>query len=284
MPISRLLPRSAPFVCGLLLVSAAAGADTLKDHFNQTVPLKPGSEVRLTNVNGGVTIDAWDRNEVQIEAEKTVRAGSAEAARKLMAQVRIDVAPGPAGLRIDTRIPKREEGGWLADLFNGGGVSIGVSYKLHVPRRVALDVLASNGAIQAAGTLGNAHLKTNNGGVTVREISGNLDLESNNGAIGVTRSAGSLKAVTTNGGIDAELLHLTPGELHLETSNGSVAVRLPRDSRLSVDAGTSNGGIHSDFPVAGGQPGKTSLKGDINGGGAKLYIRTSNGGIHIRQG
>lgn len=283
MPISRLLSRSAPIVCGLLL-AAAAGADTLKDHFNQTVPLKPGSEVRLTNVNGGVTVDAWDRNEVRIEAEKTVRAGSAAAARKLMAQIRIDVVPGPAGLRIDTRVPRREEGGWLADLFNGGGVSAGVSYKLHVPRRVALDVLDSNGAIQAAGTLGNAHLRTENGGITVREVSGNLDLESRNGAIGVARSAGSLKAVTTNGGIDAELLHLTAGDLHLQTSNGGVAIRLPKDSRLSVDAATSNGGVRSDLPVTGGQAGKTSLTGDINGGGAKLYIRTSNGGVRIRQG
>ena len=248
------------------------------------MPLKPGSEVRLTNVNGGVTVDAWDRNEVQIEAEKMVRAGSDAAARKLMGQIHIDVAPGPAGLRIDTRIPKREEGGLLADLFNGGGVSVGVTYKLHVPRHVALDVLTSNGAIQAGGTLGNAHLKTNNGGITVREVSGNLDLESSNGAIGVARSAGSLKAVTTNGAIDAELLHLAAGDLHLETTNGGVSVRLPKDARLSVDAETSNGGIHSDFPVPGGQPGKHSLKGEINGGGAKLFIRTSNGGVHIRQG
>ena len=283
MPISRLLPRSAPFVCGLLLV-AAAGADTLKDHFNQTVPLKPGSEVRLTNINGGVTVDAWDRNEVQIEAEKTVRAGSAASARKLMGEVHIDVAPGPAGLRIDTRIPKREQGGWLADLFNGGGVDVSVSYKLHVPRHVSLNLLASNGALQATGTLGNAHLKTENGGVTVHEVSGNLDLESNNGAIGVARSAGTLKAVTTNGGIDVELLHLTAGDVHLETTNGAVSVRLPKDSRLSVDAATSNGSVHSDLPVTGGHSARTSLTGNINGGGAKLYIRTSNGGVRIRQG
>jgi hypothetical protein len=283
MPIHRSIPGSAPLVCGLLLVSAAAGAATLKDHFNQTVPLKPGAEVRLTNVNGSVTVDAWDRNEVQIEAEKEVKAGSDEAARKLMGQIHIDVAPGPAGLRIDTRIPKREEGGFLADLFNGGGVSVGVTYRLHVPRRVALDVMDANGGIQAAGTLGNARLHTSNGGIAVREVSGTLDLESQNGAIGVVRSAGSLKAVTTNGGIDAELLHLTPGDLHLETSNGGVAVRLPGDARVSVDAETSNGGIHSDFTVSGGQPGKHSLRGDINGGGTKLFIRTSNGGVKIRK-
>jgi hypothetical protein len=283
MPIRTLTHPSLSLLCGLFLAGAAADAATLKDHFNQTVPLKSGAEVRLANVNGAVTVDAWDRNEVQIEAEKVVRAESDGAARKLMSQIHIDVAPGPSGLRIDTRIPKREEGGFLASLFNGGGTSVGVTYKLHVPRHVSLDVLDSNGAIQAGGTLGNAHLKTTNGGITLREVSGSLDLQSSNGAIGVTRSAGSLKASTTNGSIDAELLHLAAGDLSLETSNGGVAVRLPKDARFSVDAETSNGGIHSDFTVQGIKPGKHSLKGDVNGGGARLFIRTSNGGVNIRQ-
>jgi DUF4097 and DUF4098 domain-containing protein YvlB len=250
---------------GLLLVGAAAHAVTLKDRFDQTVPLRPGSEVRLTNINGGVTFEAWDRSEVRIEAEKRVKAGSDEAARKLMSQIRIEVANTPAGLRIDTRLPKREEGGILAQLFNGSGdVNMDVSYKIHVPRHVALDIESSNGGITVTGTEGNANLKTTNGGITV------------------VRLAGSLKAETTNGGIDAELTELASGDLSLESTNGGIAVRLPRDARFSVDAATSNGGVRSDFPVEGGQTGRRSLKGEVNGGGSRLFIRTSNGSVHIR--
>jgi DUF4097 and DUF4098 domain-containing protein YvlB len=268
---------------GLLLVGAAAHAVTVKDRFDQTVPLRPGSEVRLTNVNGGVTFEAWDRPEVRIEAEKRVKAGSDEAARKMMSQIRIEVANTPSGLRIDTRLPKREDGGILAQLFNGSGdVNMDVSYKIHVPRHIALDVESSNGGIAVTGTQGNAHLKTSNGGLTAREVSGDLSLETTNGGITVARSAGSLKAETTNGGIDAELTELTSGDLSLESTNGGVAVRLPKDARFSVDAATSNGGVRSDFPVEGGKPGKRSLKGEINGGGSRLFIRTSNGSVHIR--
>jgi DUF4097 and DUF4098 domain-containing protein YvlB len=280
MPNSRILP----LLCGLLLVGAAAHAATVKDRFDQTVPLRPGSEVRLSNVNGGVTFEAWDRPEVRIEAEKRVKAGSDEAARKLMSQIRIEVANTPAGLRIDTRLPKREEGGIFAQLFNGSGdVNMDVSYKIHVPRHVALDVESSNGAIAVTGTQGNAHLKTSNGGLTAREVSGDLSLDTTNGDITVARSAGSLKAETTNGGIDAELTELSRGDLSLESTNGGIAVRLPRDARFSIDAATSNGGVRSDFPVEGGKPGKRSLKGDINGGGARLFIRTSNGSVTIRE-
>jgi DUF4097 and DUF4098 domain-containing protein YvlB len=263
MPSSRIFP----LLCGLLLVGAAAHAATVKDRFDQTLPLRPGSEVRLTNVNGGVTFEAWDRPEVRIEAEKRVRAGSDEAARKLMSQIRIEVAKTPSGLRIDTRLPKREEaGGILAQLFNGSAdVNMDVSYKIHVPRHVALDVESSNGAITVTGTQGNAHLETSNGPITVAGL------------------AGSLKAETSNGAIDAELTDLASGDLSLESSNGGIAVRLPRDARLSVDAVTSNGSIRSDFPVEGEKPGKPSLKGDINGGGARLFIRTSNGSVAIRE-
>ena len=275
--------RILSLLCALLLVGTAAQAVTLKDRFDQTVPLRPGSEVRLNNVNGGVTVEAWDRNEVHIEAEKQVRAGSSDAARKLMSQIKIDVVPGASGLRIDTHVPKSEGGSFLGDLFNGGSVSVGESYKLHVPRQVALDVVNSNGGLDVSGTQGKAHLKTTNGGLTLREVAGTMDLKSTNGGISVIRSSGTLKAATTNGGINAELTRLAAGDLSFETSNGGVSIRLPRDARFSIDAETSNGGVQSDFPVEGGKPGKRSLQGTVNGGGSLLYIRTSNGGVHIRE-
>jgi DUF4097 and DUF4098 domain-containing protein YvlB len=278
MPIQK----SFPLLCGLLLLAAAAQAVTLKDRFEQTVPLKPGSEVRLSNVNGGVTFEAWDRNEVHIEAEKQVRAGSSDQARKLMSQIKIDVVPGPSGLRVATHMPKREGSGILSGLF-GGDVSLSVSYKVQVPRQVALDVTNTNGALAVTGTQGNAKLETSNGALTVHGVSGDMTLKTSNGHISVAGSQGTVKAETSNGGIDAELTRYAGHELSFETSNGAVSIRLPRDARFTVDAETSNGGVKSDFPVNGGQPGKHSLKGTVNGGGPTLYIRTSNGGVHIQE-
>lgn len=279
----RILP-----LCGLLLAGAIAhqaqAATTLKESFDQTVPLRAGSEVRLTNVNGRVTFEAWDRGEVRIEAEKQVRAGDADKARKLMSQIKIEVTPGPAGLRIDTRIPRHEEGGGFIDAMFGNNVSIGVSYRVHVPRRAAVNVLSSNGGIELSGTRGNATLKTSNGGLTVREVEGEMSLKSTNGAITVERSAGAVQAETSNGGIHAELTKVYPNRaFSLESSNGGVSLSVPRDSRFSVDAETSNGRVASDFPVPGEKAGRHTLKGNINGGGPKLLIRTSNGGVHIRE-
>jgi hypothetical protein len=275
------LRRILPLLAVLLLAGTAAQAVELKERFDRTVPLRPGSSLELRNVNGGVTVEAWDRNEVRIEAEKKVKAGSAEQAKKLMDQVRIDVSPGAGGLRVETKTPKRGDNGFFDWLF-GNQASANVTYRLHVPRQVAADLETVNGGIVLTGTRGKTRLATTNGGITVNGVQGDLDLGTTNGGIEVNRSAGAVRAETTNGAITAELTDFPDGDdLRFTTTNGGVSLRLPRDARLSIDAGTTNGRIHTDLPVEGGQPGKRSLKGEVNGGGGTLYIRTTNGGVEI---
>jgi len=272
--------RILPVFLGVLLLGTASGAATLKEKLDRTVPLPAGAQVRLINVNGAVAFEAWDRNEVRIEAEKQVKTKGDADARKIMDQVKIDVTQGADGLRIETKIPRRKDG--VFDWLFGNQANVNVSYKVHVPRRAALDIETVNGGLSLTGTRGKAHLETVNGGIAVTDVQGNLDLESVNGGIDVHRSSGALKADTTNGSIEAELGDFPDGsDLRLESVNGGITLRLPRDARLSVDAATTNGRVHTGFAVEGGQSRKTRLTGDINGGGGKLYIRTTNGGIDI---
>lgn len=279
MPMVKTCKRLSVFL-GLLIAAGAAGAETLTEKLDRTVPLQAGSQVRLSNVNGGVTLEAWDRNEVRIQAEKKVKAGDADVARKYMAQLKIDITQGADGLRIDTRYPRRENG--FFDWMFGKDVNANVTYRLQVPRRAALQIVNVNGGVSVTGTRGKALLETTNGGITVKDVQGSMVLETVNGGIDVLRSAGALKAGSVNGGIDAELSDLPDGsEIRLTSTNGGINLRLPRDARLSIDAGTTNGRVRSDLPVDGGQPGKRSLKGDLNGGGGRLYVRTTNGGIDI---
>lgn len=281
MPTPK-LRRILPLLVGSLLIAATAEAVTLKEPFNRTVALKAGSEVRLANVNGAVILDAWDRDEVKIEAEKRVKAGSNERARQILEQVRIEVAADAKGVRIETKIPRRGNG--FFDWLFGNEANVEVNYRLHVPRRAALDLVNVNGGLTVTGTRGKARMETTNGAIAITGVEGDLEVETVNGGIDVHRSAGTLRAVTTNGSIEAELMDLPDGDdLSFETTNGHVALRLPRDARLSIDAATTNGRVRSDFSVEGGQPGKHSLRGDINGGGGKLYIRTTNGGVEISE-
>jgi DUF4097 and DUF4098 domain-containing protein YvlB len=266
------------------LLAGAANAATLKQPFAQSYPFAAGGTLTLRNINGSVTLEAWDRNEVRVEAEKEVKAGSDAEAKKMMDLVKIDVQPGAGGLRIETRIPKKDSG--LLDWITGNDVQVNVTYRIHVPRQAAVDAGNTNGHIALTGTHGKAKLETTNGRIEVAGVDGDLDLETTNGAIKGNGVTGTVKAETTNGSIDL-IFGKVPrqGDLELATTNGGVTVKLPKGAGVSVDAATSNGGIHSDFEVAGSDPGKKHhLTGTINGGGSRLHIRTSNGGVHLVEG
>lgn len=269
---------------GLLLPALAAeAATTLKETFQKTYPLRAGEKVTLRNVNGGVIVEAWDRAEVQVVAEKQVKAGDAELARKAMSQIQIQAGRADGGLRIETRLPKRNSG--VFDWMFGRDVNMSVKYRLRVPREVKLDVVTVNGGLRLAGTRGDASMGTTNGGIEIEKAEGRLELETTNGAIQVADSAGSVDAETTNGGIEIELHDVSDGDdMRFSTTNGAVTLRLPRDVRVSLDAAVSNGRVSSDFEVDGADArNRRRLAGDINGGGGRLVVRTTNGGVTIEE-
>ncbi|HSK78220.1 MAG TPA: DUF4097 family beta strand repeat-containing protein [Thermoanaerobaculia bacterium] len=268
---------------GLVSAGMAAQAVTLKDRFQQTYPLQAGGTVTLDNVNGGVTIEAWDKNEVQVVADKEVKANDSDTARKAMQQVRIEVEKSAGRLDIVTKLPKQGSG--LVDWMTGKNVNINVKYQVKVPRNAVLDIETVNGGIRLAGTHGKVDAETTNGALTIDGVHGNLRLGTTNGSISVARSAGAVEAETTNGSIEVELTEVPDGsDLAFETTNGSVTVRLPRDIRVSLDAATSNGRVSSDFDVDGADSkSKRRLSGDINGGGGKLRVRSTNGSVTIEE-
>lgn len=264
------------------LSAGAARAVTLKETFSQSYPFAAGGTLTLRNVNGGVTLDAWDRNEVRIEAEKEVKASSDADAKKIMDQVKIDVQPGSGSLRVDTRIPKRDTG--FLGLF-GSNANVNVTYRVHLPRRATIDAGTVNGAIALSGTQGPAKIGTTNGGIKAAGVDGDLDLGTTNGAIEAAGVTGTVKADTTNGHIDLQFARVpNRGDSKASTTNGRVTVKMPKGSGVEVDAATTNGRVESDFQVAGGQPGKRHLTGAINGGGSTLHIRTTNGGVRLVAG
>lgn len=272
-------------ILSLLLLSAgAARADeTVTEKLAKTYPLTANGSLSLKNVNGNVTLEAWDRNEVQVEAEKKVKAGDAAEARQILGKVRIDVQASASAVRIETKMPKREDRSFW-DLLTGNDASINVTYHVKVPRGAIVEADNVNGNVQLTGTRGTGRLETVNGNIQVAGTAGALVLESTNGRIRVTGAEGTVKASTTNGGIEAELTRLAAGkELGFSTTNGGVTVRLPRDARLSLDVATTNGSIDSAFEVDGGQSTRRSLTGTINGGGPRLHIRTTNGSVDLEQ-
>ena len=250
----------------LLLVTASASAAELKETIDRTFDVKAGANVVLSNVNGSITINAWDQPRVRVIAKKEVD-GDRDELKQALQDLRVEMQPREGGLVVRTHYPRENDGASsIFDWLLGDHVDSEVTYELTVPRTM------------------NVEVDNTNGGIYLTDVTGDLELETTNGKIVVKRCAGSLDAATTNGSINAELLKIAQDQqLRFETTNGRIELALPGNARANIDAATTNGSISSDLPVATTRTGSNSLRGTINGGGTSVRMRTTNGGIAIRK-
>lgn len=236
--------------------AAFAGYDVTED-FAETHPLSATGRVSLDNVNGDVTIEAWDRDEVRIQAVK--RTDSQET----MDDLEIQTDASADRLRIHTEYPK-----WNG-IWHGVGRKAEVTYTVMVPRLARLDsVELVNGDLSISGV---------EGGVSAENVNGRLE------AIGV---AGEVNLSVVNGNVDARLVALDPrDDVEIESVNGKIDIALPGGSSADIDAETVNGSIDNDFglEVKKGKYVGASMKGVIGSGGARIHLETVNGRISLTQ-
>jgi len=233
------------------------------EQFERTVPLASGGTFSLSNVNGSIDIEGWDRDLVEISARKFTT-GTAENLR----QVGIDVSVSSGSVSVATHYPE------------GSGVEVNVEFRVRVPARVHL-----------------ASVGTVNGSVTVHDVSGDGSLAAVNGNVLLARGAGIFSARATNGNVSLELLSLEGGlapsgdsarstqrgGITAQTVNGSVMVALPADAGAELEARTQNGDFSSDLPLlAHTSAAGRAIRGRVGSGGPPLYLRTVNGSIRLR--
>jgi len=80
-----------------------------------------------------------------------------------------------------------------------------------------------------------------------------------------------------------DLAQLTDAGVKLGCTNGGIELRLPATSKATISARITNGGIDtSGLEVeTTGEKSRRRLDGRLNGGGARIELEGTNGGIHI---
>ena len=106
-----------------------------------------------------------------------------------------------------------------------------------------------------------------------------------NGGIHATGLGGKVEFSTVNGSIHASFAVIpASGKFSCKTVNGGIAITLPPDAGVQVQAGTVNGGIDCTAPLnPGSNVRRSHLSGTIGDGRATLRASTVNGGIRIEQ-
>ncbi len=145
----------------------------------------------------------------------------------------------------------------------------------------ATDLDTSGGRIEVTGGRGKLNVDTSGGNVTVLNRVGDAKVESSGGKLRLGNISGKLSAETSGGSVSAILPSPVAGDVRLETSGGSITVVTPATAALTIDAETSAGSVRSDLPIANVRRDDDSLQGTINGGGARLVLRSSAGSIEI---
>ena len=226
--------------------------------WRKTYELKPGGRLEISNVNGKIEVEPAAGESVEVVAEKSVRAASVEAAKDALNRIEIQESVSPDNVKIETKVQRS-----TGSLF--GGMNQEVHYKVKVPPALEVRVTTVNGGIELSGLKGRVTAEATNGGVRARDVSGAID------------------ASTTNGGVEVELARVTESGAKLGCTNGGIKLTLPSDAKATISARVTNGGINTSGVniETTGENSRRRLEGRMNGGGPRIDIEGTNGGIRI---
>ncbi|MEM1041819.1 MAG: hypothetical protein AAGI91_04240 [Bacteroidota bacterium] len=202
--------------------------------------------------NGGIRVEAWDRDEVQVLARVQAVGDDRDEVRRLVAASEVETDG-----TIRSRVPRSGRDAWVS-----------VSFRLRVPRASNLDLEAKNGGIRIAGVRGAIRFDTQNGGVTLDALGGDV------------------RGRTTNGGLRVRLTGTRwDGDgLDARTTNGGVELIVPDGYSADLETGTVNGRMRLGFPVlVEGEVGRR-VRTTLGDGGPPVRAVTTNGGVRIERG
>src|SRR5215468_6276624 len=164
-----------------IIAAQSQGDET--ERIEKTFPLNANGRVSVSNVNGSITLTAWDRNEVALVAVKTADT------KEHLADVDIKIDSKPDYLSIETDYGDwKDKGGWK----NNGRLN--VDYDLKVPRGAVLN-----------------EIETVNGSVTLSKFTNFSKVSAVNGTVRAANLRGTANLSTVNGEVIADMGQLESG-------------------------------------------------------------------------
>ncbi len=238
-----------------------------------------------------------DNNGVQVVAEYTGHKSWLSGRRRVNLHFEV-IVPNVFDLDVNTSggsIKVEDLAGNIDLNTSGGSISVGqikgpVNAKtsggsINVSEAVGdVFVHTSGGRINIGKTSGAVDAKTSGGGINLDGVEGNTTVRTSGGSLNLKKLGGTVQGSTSGGSIYAELTGNIDSDCYLKTSGGGITVYLPEDASVDIDAQTSGGRVSIDFPVTvQGKLKSNYLNGKINEGGPLVKLRTSGGGIRIKE-
>jgi DUF4097 and DUF4098 domain-containing protein YvlB len=307
---------AAAFVAAFVAAPALA-EQTIEEKFAKTEALAKNGKLYLSNVSGQIVVAVWKEAQVKIEAVKTSKADTAAKAKENADKVTIEVTKEGDLVRVETKYPKRNGGGF----WGGDRISVSVDYKVWVPDQAAVDlnsvsgdvtvaaiggkakVTCVSGNVKLAGAAG-AEITLTSGDLTVENIAGDAFIKAVSGNIDVMKLKGSVEADAVSGDIklrdvsEAQSVDIKTlsgnviyfgsiqagGRYELNAFSGDVRMTIPADSAFDLEAYTFNGSIDTDFEIkVSGKISPREIRGTVGKGGATITLKSFSGNVDLKK-
>jgi DUF4097 and DUF4098 domain-containing protein YvlB len=288
----------------------------IQDRMTESFPVGPGGTLAIESDVGSIIVRGADIDSVEVEILREVRTTNEKRASEILNNYDVQYHHSGNDLTIEAKYKKKG----LRGFWNNVGKHLRVKFVITVPSEYNVDLntkggsisvehlrgevlchtsggsldfdniegnisgKTSGGSISIGEVVGQSNIRTSGGSIHIKLAEGPVDAHTSGGSITVEEVIGAIKAHTSGGSVKATISRQPDSDCSLTTSGGSITVHLSTDIGLDLDAKTSGGRVHSDFRIAlSGEVNKRSMKGEMNGGGPELYLRTSGGSIYLKK-
>ena len=195
--------------------------------------------IELNNINGSIHVTNTTGRNVEVVADKTIRAESQDRVEAAKQEVKLDISDKLETVRVYVDSPSRcncgdGREGWRSSggRWSDPGYRVNIDFDVRVPPGTRL------------------RLRTVNGGdITVDGTTGDFEVENINGRIIMSDIRGSGSAATVNGPVKVSFLENPKTATSFKSTNGVIEVSFQPNLSANLQMKTFNGGLYTDFDV-----------------------------------
>ncbi|HET9513170.1 MAG TPA: DUF4097 family beta strand repeat-containing protein [Gemmatimonadales bacterium] len=260
-----------------------------------TVSVSAGTRLSLENVGGEVTIRAWDRNQVRIQAAHSsrTRVGIRVSESVLRLTPQGSRGMGAMGGMVDyvLTVPAAMDiqlGGMFADVSiegTRGSVSVNtVEGNISVKGGAGtLDLATVNGKITVEGANARLNVRAVSEDIELTNVQGEIQAETVSGDVTLTRIDGRrVEAQTVSGDVRFDGTLRPDGTYSLLTHSGDVIVAIPENASILIQTAVANGDVSASFDLpASERSSRRRQQFRLGSASATLELETFSGDIRL---
>lgn len=239
---------------------------------SKSFPTSGVPTVNLNTFDGRISIRAWDKPEVMVNAIK--RGGNEQSLRGISVKAEQRRSEISVRTEYDKSTDRRTDDGF--------STNASVTLDVFVPRNSNIKALSGDGPVELEGVTGGAQLQTGDGRIEVRDGGGQLIAKTGDGRIDVLNYTGDVDAKTGDGRISLEGRF---AQLAARTGSGSISLGLPSDldATIETDAeSVTNDGLTLEVEAE-ASAGKKLRRYKIGRGGTVFNLNTGEGNVYLHR-